>query len=41
MEDNKISKETNKDRCYTVYMHTSPSGKRHIGITRQKPEKDG
>lgn len=34
MEENKIN-----DRCYTVYMHTSPSGKRYIGITRRKPEK--
>lgn len=23
---------------YTVYMHTSPSGKRYVGITKQKPE---
>ena len=23
---------------YSVYMHTSPSGKRYIGITKQKPE---
>lgn len=22
---------------YTVYMHTSPSGKRYVGITKQKP----
>lgn len=22
---------------YSVYMHTSPSGKRYIGITKQKP----
>lgn len=29
---------TDNDRCYTVYMHTSPSGKRYIGITCQKPE---
>lgn len=35
MENNNIVKETNNDRCYTVYMHTSPSGKRYIGITRQ------
>lgn len=27
----------NKDYC--VYMHTSPSGKRYIGITSQKPER--
>ena len=26
------------DRNYTVYMHTSPSGKRYIGITCKKPE---
>ena len=24
--------------CYSVYVHTSPSGKRYVGITRQKPE---
>lgn len=24
---------------YKVYMHTSPSGKRYIGITRQEPQK--
>lgn len=35
MEENKIIEETNNDRCYTVYMHTSPSNKRYIGITRQ------
>ena len=39
IKENKIVEETNNDRCYTVYMHTSPSGKRYIGITRQKPEK--
>lgn len=38
MEDNKIIKETNNNRCYTVYMHTSPSGKRYIGITKQSVE---
>lgn len=37
MEDNKI-KEINKNRNYTVYMHTSPSGKRYVGITRRKPK---
>lgn len=37
MEENKIIEETNNDRCYTVYMHTSPSGKRYIGITSQNP----
>lgn len=40
MKENKIVKETNNDRCYTVYMHTSPSGKRYIGITsKSQPEK--
>lgn len=29
----------NRDLNYTVYMHTSPSGKIYIGITRTKPEK--
>ena len=33
MEENKIVEKINNDRCYTVYMHTSPSGKRYIGIT--------
>lgn len=28
----------NKDKKYIVYMHTSPSNKRYIGITCQKPE---
>ena len=28
------------DRTYTVYMHTSPSGKRYIGITRQENVED-
>ena len=37
--DNKIIEKTNKDRCYTVYMHTSPSGKKYIGITSLKPER--
>lgn len=32
-----IIEETNKNRCYTVYMHTSPSGKRYIGITSKNP----
>ena len=32
MEENKI-----KDKCFTVYMHTSPNGKRYIGITCQRP----
>lgn len=39
MKENEIIEETNNDRRYTVYMHTSPSGKRYIGITKQKPEK--
>ena len=26
-----------EEKNYTVYMHTSPSGKRYIGITRQNP----
>ena len=29
--------EENEEKCYTVYMHTSPSGKRYIGITSMKP----
>lgn len=37
MEENKIIEEINNDRCYTVYMHTSPSGKRYIGITSKNP----
>lgn len=24
---------------YTVYMHTTPSGKRYVGITKQRPER--
>lgn len=28
-----------KENNYTVYMHTSPSEKRYIGITKQKPKK--
>ena len=39
MKENKIVEETNKDRCYTVYMHTSPSGKRYIGITSTSVER--
>ncbi len=35
---NEIVKGTNNDRCYTVYMHTSPSGKRYIGITSTSVE---
>lgn len=30
-----------EERRYCVYMHTSPSGKVYIGITRTSPEKDG
>lgn len=37
MKENKIIEETNNDRYYTVYMHTSPSRKRYIGITSQYP----
>lgn len=37
MKDNKIVKETDNDRCYTVYMHTAPNGKRYIGITSKNP----
>ena len=25
------------EHSYTVYMHTSPSNKRYIGVTKQKP----
>lgn len=32
MEENKV-----EERNYCVYMHTSPSGKRYIGLTRQNP----
>ena len=39
-EDNSVS-NSDIDKCYTVYMHISPSGKRYIGITRQEQEKDG
>lgn len=28
-----------KDKCFTVYMHISPNGKRYIGITGREPEK--
>lgn len=34
-----MNNETNNDRNYSVYMHTSPSGKRYIGITCLKPER--
>lgn len=39
MDNNQIVKEIGNDRCYTVYMHTSPSGKRYIGITSTSVEK--
>lgn len=32
-----IDINTNEERNYTVYMHTSPSGKRYIGITSMNP----
>ena len=35
MEENIKIEETNNDRCYTVYMHTSPNGKRYVGLTKQ------
>ena len=25
------------EKCFTVYMHTSPNGKRYIGITSKNP----
>lgn len=34
-----MDNDNNNDRNYTVYMHTSPSGKRYIGITCLKPER--
>lgn len=37
MQENKENKT--EERCYSVYMHTSPSGKRYIGITSLKPER--
>ena len=40
MEDNKIIEKSNKNKNFKVYMHTSPNGKRYIGITRQdNPER--
>ena len=33
--ENAIEKDVN--RCFVVYMHTSPNNKRYIGITRQNP----
>lgn len=35
-EDDSVS-DSDIDKCYTVYMHISPSGKRYVGITRQRP----
>lgn len=32
-----MKENTNEERKYIVYMHTSPSGKRYIGITCQNP----
>lgn len=32
-----MKEKIEKDKCYCVYMHTSPSGKRYIGITGQNP----
>ena len=37
MHGNKENKV--EEKCYVVYMHTSPSNKRYIGITSQKPER--
>lgn len=35
----KVQKEANDEKKWCVYMHTSPSGKRYVGITSQvKPE---
>lgn len=31
--DNNVANSDDNDKCYTVYMHTSPSKKRYIGIT--------
>ena len=28
-----------ENKCYTVYMHICPNGKKYIGITKQKPIK--
>lgn len=36
---NEIIEEADKNKCYTVYMHTAPNGKRYIGITCLRPEK--
>ena len=35
---NKVAKVDFKMKSYTVYKHTSPSGKVYIGITCRKPE---
>ena len=38
--ENKNINNIGKERFFKVYMHTSPNGKRYIGITRQEnPEK--
>lgn len=37
--ENAIEKDVN--RCFVVYMHTSPNNKRYIGITRQNPPEKG
>lgn len=34
----KVQKDAKEEKKWCVYMHTSPSGKRYIGITSQKPE---
>lgn len=33
----KENKNLDNDKCFVVYMHTSPNNKRYIGITRQNP----
>lgn len=33
----KENKNLNNDKCFVVYMHTSPNNKRYVGITRQNP----
>lgn len=30
---------TDDDKCYSVYMHTTPDGKRYVGMTRCTPKK--
>ena len=32
-----MNNKINKDRYYVVYMHTSPNGKRYVGITSMRP----